>query len=87
MVADIGLGVVVAADTVPEVEFDDTVAELVEDIVPVIVVTADTVLELVVAADIVLAASQRLGPDMVLTVYNRQQVSFAVLNGMPPSQG
>lgn len=85
--ADIGLEVVVAADTVPEVEVVvGTVPEVVEDIVPVIFVAAGTVLELVVAADAVLAVSQRLGSDMVLAVYNPQQISFAVLNGMPPSQ-
>lgn len=84
--ADIGLEVVVAADTVPEVEVVGTVPEVVEDIVPVIVVAAGTVLELVVTADTVLAVSQRLGSDMVLAVYDPQQISFAVLNGMPPSQ-
>lgn len=84
--AEIGLEVVVAADTVPEVEVVGTVPEVVEDIVPVIFVAAGTVLELVVAADAVLAVSQRLGSDMVLAVYNPQQISFAVLNGMPPSQ-
>ena len=84
--ADIGLEVVVAADTVPEVEVVGTVPEVVEDIVPVNFVAAGTVLELVVAADAVLAVSQRLGSDMVLAVYNPQQISFAVLNGMPPSQ-
>lgn len=84
--ADIGLEVVVAADTVPEVEVVRTVPEVVEDIVPVMFAAAGTVLELVVAADAVLAVSQRLGSDMVLAVYNPQQISFAVLNGMPPSQ-
>lgn len=86
MVADIGLEVVVAADTVPGVEVDGTVPEVVEDIVPVVVVVADTVFELAVEADIVWAASQRLGSDMVLAVYNRQQISFAVLKGMSLSQ-
>lgn len=75
--ADIGLEVVVAADTVPEVEVVRTVPEVVEDIVPVMFAAAGTVLELVVAADAVLAVSQRLGSDMVLAVYNPQQISFA----------
>lgn len=79
MVADIGLEVVVAADTVPEVEVVGTVPEVVESIVPVVVVAADTVLGPVVAADTVLAVSQRLGSDMVLAVYDPQQISFAVL--------
>lgn len=58
MVVDTGLEVVVAADTVPEVKVvgvAGTVPEVVEDIVPVVVVAADTVLELVVAADMALA--------------------------------
>lgn len=80
--ADIGLEVVVAADTVPEVQVVGTVPEVVEDVVPVIVVAADTVPELVVAADTVLAVPQRLGSDIALAVYNPQQISLAVLDGI-----
>lgn len=65
MAADIGLEVVVAADTVPEV----VVVVAVAGIVPVVVEAADTELELAVAADTVLTVSQRLGSDMALAIY------------------
>lgn len=88
MVADIGLEVVVAADTVPEVGVVGVagiVPVVVEDSVPVVVGAADTVLELAVAADIVLAVSQQLGSDMALAVYRPTTDQFCSPEWMPPS--
>ena len=81
MVADIGLEVVVAAGTVPEVA--GIVPEVAVDIAPVVVVAADTVFGLVVAADIVLAVSQRLGSDMAPAVYPPTTDQFCNLHLMP----
>lgn len=81
IVADIGLEVVVVADTVPEVVVVGVagiVPEAVVDIAPVVVVAVDIVLELVVVADTALelvvtadtvAVSQRSGSDMAPAVY------------------
>lgn len=88
MVADIGLEVVVAVDTVPEVRVVGVagiVPVVVEDSVPVVVGAADTVLELVVAADTVLAVSQQLGSDMALAVYRPTTDQFCSPEWMPPS--